>query len=184
MKHPNFSDWAKGQPSSLDLTSPHPMMFWSSLFTRKKVHELFHRESWEHPFTGLQFSQEEFSLRKCSLLDLGTIQQAGFEVSLQVLSLLPKILLAINFTLYTAPDFVTLALVLGIHIICKTLTGQALSSQEPNSWPMSALIDFSLWCNPCVSSWAALRSVLSASQGVNSGCRLRVTLRSMLSTRK
>lgn len=84
------------------------------------------------------------------LLDLGTIQQSGFEVSLQVLSLLPKIPLAINCTLYTASDFVTLALVLGIHIICKTLTGQALSSQDPNSWPMSALIDFSLWCNSCV----------------------------------
>lgn len=63
------------------------------------------------------------------MLDLGTIQQAGFEVSLQVLSLLLRMPLAINCTPYPAPDFVALALVLGIHIMCKILTGQALSSQ-------------------------------------------------------
>lgn len=111
------------------------MMFIRSLFTRKKVHDLFHRESSESiHHIGLQFSQEEFSLRKHSLLDLGTIQQSGFDVSLQVLSWLLRIPLAINCTPYPAPDFVALALVLRIHTVCKILTEQALSSQGPNSW--------------------------------------------------
>lgn len=116
------------------------------------------------------------------MLDLGTIQQSGFGVSLQVLSLLLRIPLAMNCIPYPAPDFVPLALVLRIHTVCKILTEPALSSQGPNSWVYVSLIDFYLWWDPCVYSGAALRSILSDSQGVNSGWSLSVTLRSMLNT--
>lgn len=54
-----------------------------------------------------------FSL-EFSLLDLGLTEQSGFKVSLELLGLLPRNPLAINFTTHPATHLVALALVLGI----------------------------------------------------------------------